>query len=209
MKQLFFCGFAMVLFSFGAVAQERAVTEEGEEVVLYRDGTWKYVNDEDKPKKIKTNAKKFEKAATSSFLVKCSKVNFGIYINPKDWTFTKGEGGAEYDFVKKGDDIYGMLITETLEIPLESLKDIAIENARSAAPDLRVVEEEYRMVNGIKVLMMKMVGTIQGIEFAYLGYYYSNSSGSCQFITYSGVSILEQNKEQCELLLNGFVELNK
>ena len=55
--------------------------------------------------------------------------------------------------------------------------------------------------------MMQMNGTIQGIKFTYFGYYYSNESGSIQFITYISQNLFEQSKEQMEKFLNGIVEL--
>ena len=52
----------------------------------------------------------------------------------------------------KEKDLYGMAIVEAFEIPLETLRNLALENGKSVAPDLKVVEEEYRIVNGNKVL---------------------------------------------------------
>jgi len=49
-----------------------------------------------------------------------------------------------------------MMIAEKMEIPLESLKEIVLDNAKEAAPDIKIVKEEYRTVNGIRVLMMQM-----------------------------------------------------
>ncbi len=69
------------------------------------------------------------------------------------------------------------------------------------------MKEEYRMVNGIKVLMLQMEGTTQGIKFTYLGYYYSNSNGSVQFVTYTSQSLFAKFKAQSEELLNGIVEV--
>lgn len=80
-------------------------------------------------------------------------------------------------------------------------------NGRESAPDLKVIQEEYRMVNGQKVLFLQLNGTLQGIKFTYYGYYYSNSSGTVQFITYTSQSLLEAYKEDCEKILNGFVKL--
>lgn len=116
---------------------------------------------------------------------------------------------AEFELVKKDGDLYGMIVTERLEIPLETLKIIAVENARAMAPDLRVVKEEYRMVNGLKVLVLQMNGTMQGIKFAYFGYYYSNENGTVQFVTYTSQSLMKTSQKECETLLNGLVVLEE
>ena len=54
---------------------------------------------------------------------------------------------------------------------------------------LRLSKSRYRIVNGIEVLMMQMSGTIQGMRFTYYGYYYSNSNGTIQLLTYTGENL--------------------
>ena len=191
-------------------AQIRAITETGDEVILYKGGSWSYVNDSiiESPK-ISVNNKKFFKSKKSTFLVKSKNLNVGIWINPKSWSFTKGtENDAfEFQFQKKGDDLYAMLISEKIQIPIETLKAIAIENAKRVASNIKVIKEEYRNVNGIKVLMMQMSGTIQGIKFTYYGYYYTNSNGTIQFLSYTGENLFTNYQYSIEEFLNGLIEI--
>lgn len=192
-------------------AQEKAITETGEEVVLYKDGTWEYVNEEDKEKnEIPVNDKKYAKDASSTFLMKSKTLGIGVWLNPKVWSFQKAveNPDAEYELQLKGGDLYGMMITEKVEIPLESMRDIALENAKSVAPDVKVVKEEYRTVNGLRVLHMQMHGTMQGIKFAYFGYYYSDENGTMQFITYTSQKLMESKIDEVETLLNGLVVID-
>lgn len=209
MKRIITLG--LLLISLSSIqAQINAITNTGEEVVLYDDGTWKYVNEGTlSALEIKTNEKAFTKDKNSSFIVKSTKVDIGIWINPKAWTFTKGISNedAEFQFQKKGEDLYGMLIAEKLQIPIETLKNIAFQNAKNASSDIRVVSEEYRTVNGIKVLMMQMAGTVQGLKVAYIGYYYSNESGTIQLLTYTGENLLNDYRDDIEVFLNGLVKL--
>jgi hypothetical protein len=209
MKKLFFTAFLLVSIQF-ANAQINAVTESGDQVILFENGTWKYLNDSVVENAvIPVNTKEFVKSKQSTFLVKSNKLNIGIWINPKDWSFTKGKDDEvqEYQFQKKGDDLYAMLIAEKMQIPIETLKGIAIENARKVAPDVKVIKEEYRTVNGIKVFMMQMSGTLQGMRFTYFGYYYSNSNGTIQLMTYTSENLMNDYLDDIELFLNGFVEL--
>jgi hypothetical protein len=101
-----------------------------------------------------------------------------------------------------------MIITEKVEIPLETLKLIALENGKAAASDLKIVKEEYRTVNGLKVLLLQLNGTMQGIKFSYYGYYFSSPNGTVQFITYTSQKLLDSYEPESEKLLNGFVEIN-
>jgi hypothetical protein len=188
-------------------AQEKAVTEKGEEVILYADGSWSYLDSESEVKEIPENKKAFKKSKNASFLLKSSRVNLGFWLDPKKWSFKKAANNedAEYELQLRDGDLYGMIITEKVEVPLEALKDIAIENGRAVAPDLKIVKEEYRTVNGTKVLLIQMNGTTQGIKFSYYGYYYSNSNGTIQFVTYTSQNLLDTYVNDCEELLNGIV----
>jgi hypothetical protein len=211
MKSILSLAIAFVL-SVPAISQKKAVTENGEEVILYTDGTWKYVNDSvQEEKEIPVNPKAFTKSSSSTFLLKSNKFNVGVWIDPKKWSFKKAENNddAEYEFELKGKDLYGMMINELVEIPLESLKKIAIDNAREAAPDIQLIKEEYRTVNGQKVLMLQLNGSAEGIKFSYYGYYYSNENGTMQMVLYTSQNLLKNYLEEIESHLNGFVVLDK
>jgi hypothetical protein len=49
---------------------------------------------------------------------------------------------------------------------------------------------------------MEMLGTIQGVKFKYLGYYYSDDSGSTQYLTYTGANLVEKYQTDIENFLN-------
>jgi hypothetical protein len=195
-----------------AFAQKQAVTNEGEVVVLYADGSWEYENaEETETLEIPVNeSRTFSSPKESTFLLKSSNFKVGFWINPQKWSFSKSTDGtqAEYELQLKGGDLYGLIITEQISIPMETLRNMALENGRAAAPDIKVIHEEYRMVNGVWVLLMQMNGTVQGIPFSYYGYYYSNENGTVQFITYTAQNLLNTYKESCEELLNGLVEID-
>lgn len=202
---IFFCSL------LSSQAQKKAVTETGEEVVLNDDGTWIYLSPDSEELVVKTpvNDKVFTKNDDSSFLLKSKKINVGFWLNTKKWSFKKAVNNtdAEYELQRRGEDLYGMIITEKIEVPLETLRILALENGKAVAPDLHIVKEEYRTVNGEKILFLQMNGTMQGIKISYFGYYFSNSNGSTQFITYTSQGLLSHYKKDCEELLNGIIEL--
>jgi hypothetical protein len=94
----------LFVFSLNTFGQIKGVTETGEEVILYNNGTWKYVNDSIilKPE-IKLNEKEFSKDKSSTFLVKSKILNLGVWLNPVKWSFEKGESAEsrEYKFQEK------------------------------------------------------------------------------------------------------------
>lgn len=189
-------------------AQWKAVTENGDEVLLNENGTWKYVNEREEGPVIAVNDRRFTKSKSASFLLKSSRHNTGFWLDPKKWSFTKAKNNedAEYELQLKDGDLYAMIISEKVEIPLETLRTIALSNCTASAPDAWIVNEEYRTVNDLQVLMMQINGTMEGIKFVYYGYYYSNSSGTVQFVTYTAQNLIESYRSECEELLNGLVE---
>lgn len=203
--------FASLLVVSYTQAQKKAVTEIGEEVILYDDGTWKYQNEDQKLENIiPTNPNKFEKDKGSTFLLKSNKFNVGIYINSKKWSFKKAVNNevAEYELQLKGEELFGMIITEKIEIPLELMKTIALENGKASATDIKIVKEEYRIVNGLKVLHLQMNGNVQGFKISYYGYYFSNGKGTIQFVTFTSQNLLDNYKSECDKILNGLIEIN-
>jgi hypothetical protein len=210
MKKIIILTFLSFVF-INASAQKKAITDTGEEVILYPDGTWKYVNGLDSARVIGSNNTLFVKPPTNTFLLKSKKFNIGFWINPKKWRVQteKNNDDAEYELHEETNDLYAMMITEKSEIPILTLKDIAIKNARKVAPDITIEKEEFRIVNGQKVLLVQMKGTYNGVRFIYYGYYYSNKNGSVQFITYSTNNLLVDNIKDCDDLLNGFVVIQE
>jgi hypothetical protein len=208
MNKVFFT-IALIVVSGFTQAQIKAITENGEEVVLFQNGQWEYVESgEVVDEVILMNPVKFTRPTTSTFLLKSTKLNVGTYLDSKKWTIEKGKGddAFEYQLTLNQGDLYAMMITEQVEIPLESLKEIALDNARDVAPDVYVVKEEYRMVNGIRVLMLQMNGTLSGIKFSYYGYYFSSEKGTIQFIGYTSQNLLAKYQKTIEDLLNGLVQ---
>ncbi len=203
--------FALALCSQLIHAQKNGVTDSGEEIVLYSDGTWKYKNEEDSwGKEIPLNSEKFIKGDKSTYLLKSDNMNVGFWLNPDIWTFNKSttNPAAEYILKLKDEELYGMVISEKVEIPLDILKSKALQNGKSMTPDLHIVKEEYRYVNDLKVLLLQMNGTMVGVKFSYYGYYFSNSNGTVQFITYTSQNLFNKYENECETLMNGLVELD-
>lgn len=197
----------LVFFASTAFANQKAITDTGDEVILFKDGTWSYADDTQTANaSIPTNPQQFVKSDNATFMLKSTKNKTAFWVDTSLWSFKKGVSNeeAEYEFELKGEDLYGMAINEGLTMPLDTLANIALENARAVAPNARVLKKEYRTVNGVKVLYMEMAGNMDGIDFTYLGYYYSDEHGATQFITYTGSSLVEKYRSQVENFINGF-----
>ena len=123
------------------------------------DGTWKYADSlNNSEEKITKNQTPFNKSDESTFLLKSKDVNVGFWINPKKWSFKKAADNeaAEYELQLKNGDLYGLIVTEKASMPIITLKLAALENARSIAPDSRIISQEYRNVNGVLALAQRL-----------------------------------------------------
>jgi hypothetical protein len=195
--------------SIAVNGDQKALTATGEEVILHDNGKWTYANKTGKTKtpsaEIKLNKNKFVKSQNATFPVK-SKINDSVfYINPKKWTFAKGTEDAEYDFELKGKDLYGTVITEEISMSPETIANLAFSNIKEGSSGAKILQKEYRIVNGVKMIFMKMQATVEGIKLVYFGYYYANRSGTTQFILYTGENLADKYKTEIDEFLNGFV----
>jgi len=190
-------------------AQQRAVTDKGDEVILESDGSWRYVQPpKDLAAPVAFSERRYARSAASTFAVKSLRNNAAVYIDPKKWVFQKGKDAQEneYSFRLSGGDLYARLITERMTIPLETLPTIALNNLKAVAPDAEIVKQEYRWVNDRKVLHMQMRGTTSGIRAAYSGYYYSDDNGTTQLVTFTAQNLMPAMNREAEDFLNGLAQ---
>jgi cellobiose-specific phosphotransferase system component IIB len=209
--------FILFLIFSAANSQVKAITDNGREVTLYENGTWKYSSDssnstENKADTLKISPTKRFRSKAATFLVKSNNINVGIYINTNRWTFSghhENEVVPEYRFMDKTGGAMAMLVTEKTPFELENMKQVALINAQKAAVDARILSSEYRFVNNKKVLCLELAGTLQRIKFKYLGYYYSNENGTTQLLAFASEPIFNKSRKELEEFLDGFVELPK
>jgi hypothetical protein len=192
-------------FSSSALAQSptTATADDGRKVLLYPDGTWKPVQTNTAAGNSSTA---LTKPADATLYVKAPAGAFGIWINPDKWkqdAVADGSDPSKITFHEIKPDGYAMVIAEGIAIPLESLKTLAMNNAKSAAPDAHIIMEEKRVVNGKEIMCLEIEGTIQGISFTYYGYYYGGPEGALQVITYTGTNLFNGFKPDFDDFLNG------
>lgn len=179
--------------------QEKATTESGKKILVFPNGTWK--PDAEKP--APGGQTSLPAGATAKLMINRGKS--ALFYNPKKWKVEKEEEGGRSTLEHTEGDGYSIIITERLEIPLEGLRNIALTNAKNAAPDAQIISEEKRRVNGKDVIALKIKGTISEIPFFYYGYYYSGKEGTIQAITYTAQNLFDEFKGDFEELLSGLV----
>lgn len=189
-------------------AQIKAITEYGDDVILMPDKTWKYKEDH-KNKDIPTSKAEYKRSPSATQFYKsdiCSP--FGFYVNESVWKkMNSPSEDVEIAMQLRYGNAFLSFIAEKLPLTIEALRQTIIYNAESVAPDLQILKEEFRVVNGHKVLMIQMKGTIHGISFIYMGYYYVDGENAIQLLTYTNEATFTKFQKETEELLNGFDRL--
>ncbi|MEP6468038.1 MAG: hypothetical protein ABJB05_17130 [Parafilimonas sp.] len=206
-----------LIFSFTVNAQLKGIDENGKSVLLFSNGTWRYDVDSlssntPATDSISINHSVFSKPSTANFLIKSNVLNVGVYFNTTKWSVKPhgaNESEPEYRFELKNNDGYALLLTERTQIDIAEMRDIALLNAQKAAPDAKIVNSEYRQVNGLKMLCLEITGSTRSIKFKYFGYYYSNENGTVQLVTFSSQNLFNELKSDLQDILNGLIEVKK
>lgn len=202
-----------LLFSWAFVFSQtpiKAITDTGDEVLLYSNGNWKYVSEHlNRLIEIPENSRIYERKAESTFLLKSKVFNVGVWLDPKIWKFQKAKDNpdAEYEIDHNTLDFSALILTEDFGFPLESMRNIAFENAVDFIPDIEIINQDYRTVNGQRVLHLEMAGTYHNMPITYYGYYFANDNGTVQLLVVGLTKVVKGNLNEVETLLNGLVEL--
>jgi len=177
----------------------QAKTDDGRTVLLKEDGTWSFA----------TSAPTKKRAAPANMARASGRRDaYHIAYNSKKWRVKKGnQDPIDLNFVSSDGDGYAMAIYERLFIPIDSLIEIALQNAISAAPDAEIIGKETVQINGHEFVRLKIRGTIQDIKFVYYGIYGSGDWGTLQLVCYTGENLFSEYKIQFEELHSG-LEVN-
>jgi hypothetical protein len=192
-----------------AISQINAVTENGYQIQVFDDGTWKYVDSTLNEKRfIKKNDSVFKVPKNSTLNVSSKVVDINIMFDEKDWycNASPDEDVTEFLFNHKNVEIYGILIPEKNTIPLENLRNIALINARDNVNNLNILKEEYRLVNDLKVLYLCFEGEVEKMQLLYNYYFYSGEDGIAQLITYAHKNVAINHQDTIFKLLNGLTK---
>jgi len=172
-----------IFLSKSITGQEIVITERGDSIVLYSNGTWdyydNYLNSLDTIPKIRFNHIQYIKSKTSTKKIAGKNLAYELWYNEENWKRVPvGEINLEADIALKYNkgDVYALVIFEEVGLPCENMSKMAIDYAVNAAPDIKMIDQEYRIVNSDTLIWMRMDGTIKGLKLSYYSYYFSNEN---------------------------------
>jgi hypothetical protein len=201
----------LILCQISLMAQIKAITDTGDEVILFNDKTWKFKSE--KNISISKSTNYFSKGSNSTFLVK-SKINgFGVYINPKSFEFKRDTKNSdnEFDFNNRKKTIYGFMINEGIDIPLSNLREFKINSLKEKATGVDILDDEYRIVNGITVLYLRIRAITKDtgeIPLIFCMYLATSKSSTTQLVSWTTETNFNKSSDEIFELLNGISKLD-
>lgn len=213
--------FILTLGLLTVKSQTRAVTDDGDTIYVYNNGTWSFELLEGMPEQVNefaylssklsidTIATEFKVPENAKKQVENDIGQFFIRYDDKLWKrvppATLNED-AEFAFQSKLSDIWCVVISE--ETPIESDKLFRIAKKmmeENTGEEPKIIKTELRKVNGEQLLRGVMNANFSGISFIFDTYYFSNDLGSVQFTTWTSDKVWEKNESSILELLNGFI----
>ena len=198
---------AAISLTYAAGAADlTAITGDARSVVLHGNGKWEFA--QRKSEGAGTMALTRPTSATQEWQSK--KKFISIWYDPKEWSISERaqNENVEARLIHQSGDAYVMAIVERIEVPIQQLKEIALQNAKKAAPDAQIVAEKQVTINGSEGLLVDVNGTIQGIKFRYHGFYFSNSAGSAQIVAYTSQNLFDEYEGEFNKPLSG-IQINQ
>jgi len=194
----------VVLFPGISFGQDvRATTEDGRPVVLKKDGTYKFVSPN--RSSLSNHNLSYQKPDKSNAVISLKRDRFQIWYDPSIWQEQDTSNADKPTFVHKDGDIRALIVAERAEISMDTVKEIGISSAKKVAPDARITYEDKRLVNGTKVICVKIVGKTKGLPFVFLSYYYGGKAGVVQQMTYAPANLFAEYESDMLDFLNGLV----
>ena len=86
-------------------------------------------------------------------------------------------------------EAFAMIIPERVEVPLESLREIALQNLESESTEVTVIGRGEVVSRGKQLLTMDVTATLELYRTFMRSYYYSDSSGSFQLICWTSENL--------------------
>lgn len=132
---------------------------------------------------------------------------FELTYDPGKWKPQAIDEPNVVQLVHASGDAYVKVIAERLEIDPGHLSDVALSNARSASPDVRIVTESWRSTNGLRTLVLRLDGTTNGIRFSFYNQMYSDRAGTVQLAGWTGANLFDEYRRDFLELFAGFRKL--
>lgn len=223
MNKLLITIFLSLFIGTHSFGQLKAVTEKGDTIFVYDDGTWSFEEEErvsgldeefsflNEVLQIDSVDTKFSFGEDANKEIESQFKFFKIKYDSELWKRVPPASfnpEAEFAFKAKGKDIFCVIISEEIEIGQENIVKIARkmmrDNTGSAVTPLKT---EARNVNGVDLIRAVNAIDLNGMNLVFDSYYFSDPSGTVQFSVWTAKNLYGKYESDIVDLLNGLVIL--
>lgn len=143
-----------------------------------------------------------ETGSAASDVLSLNDGKLNLRVDAAKWNRPKRNQDGRFTFTHVKGGGYVMIVSESIEIPLDALPDVALGNAKGADPEAKITFREKRKVNGLDVWALKIAAAPSKIPFVFYSYNYSGPEGTVQVITYTTPSSFADYEADFTELLN-------
>lgn len=129
---------------------------------------------------------------------------FEVSYDPTKWKPQATTEPTTTQLNHSSGELWLKVIAERIEVKPEGLRDLAINNAKAAAPEITVDAETWRTVNGLKVLVLRYGGTTSGVKVTFYNQMYSDADGIVQLAGWTTSNLFDEHRHDLLELFAGF-----
>ncbi|MEM9918426.1 MAG: hypothetical protein AAF990_10045 [Bacteroidota bacterium] len=204
-----------------SLAQITAVTEKGDTIYVYNDGTWTFTDDREQKAdpiglnflneelRVDTLEGSFTVSENAQKEVISRLGTFRLKYDDKNWNRVPAgtlNAEAEMAFKHKEKEIYAIIIAEEIEVGLENIVKIAVKNMKDrTGSDIQQHKTQLKTVNNVPLINGVYGISASGLELTFDSYYYSGKAGTIQFLSWTGSSLYPKYADIIEEFHNGLV----
>ena len=135
-RRLITSAIVLLLMSVVVFGQDiSATTADGRKVLLKTDGTWLYADASGETQSKTAISTKKSTNAQASIVFKGNRVVF--WYDSNQWIRQESNDPTKYQLNHKDGDVVAIVIAERVSTNMEALKNLAFDNARKVAPDVK------------------------------------------------------------------------
>jgi len=132
---------------------------------------------------------------------------FELGYDPAKWKPQAGGEPGVLSLVHSSGEAFLRVITQRVEVERAHLIDVALTSAKRSSPDVRIASEAWRTVNGLRTLLLRLDGVVNGSRYSYYSQVYSDGAGTVQIVAWTGTNLFDEYRRDFLELFAGFRKL--
>lgn len=176
----------------------RGVTEDGRRVLLMPDGRWHFDRQA-------ANAPQASRQDAASSPYRTTVKRFSVKYDTRTWLplpVKEGEEGKR-SFKHRTQPVQAMVIADELPANNTALRNIIQQNMRNAGAAVTVLIDEERDWGKDKIGHIRLLASMQGMDYVFTTNYFSNNDGNVQVTCFTAQALFAKVQAECQQFIDG------